>query len=475
MAFELEDKLLLHINEAAKVLHMDQSHTATREKIQQQLMTDHRTQNPDAGYYDYPTVQDTYGDASSGQVVFAQNGKHTMANYKTDGKKVAMSGHKPVKKAYVTVSDNDGDEGKVKESSQVYVDGTEYNLTESLVDTSDDIIPLKEAFLDKDGNGRICVIKPGAGDKGWYTVDAIKKAVKDKIFHKGLPMHIDHQTSVQEAEQPEGSIKTMAAKYTDDASWDDNGPEGPAAYAPINVYPEFRPFIEARAADIGASIAAYGRKSGKTHVSNGRVLPEVSEFVKAKRNDFVTKAGAGGKLLPLYESYRGDPDNTRPQPQGDSDMAQIDDKELLRLQESAAQVPGLKTRIDRYDERFARLDARDFVDLKLNESKLPARSQQRLRTQLLSDSAVIPMTTAGKVDTVKLAESIKGVIEEEAAYLKECGVTSVVRLPSGGAQKAEPNEPTADDALLKESAAGINSAIAKLSRAPKKEEATKVA
>lgn len=414
------DNLYAFVTESSKVLHLDASHSALRDKLQQHLAAQHRVSSPESGYYDYPTVQDVYGDDGEGQVVYSQGGKHTMANFKKgdEPNQYALSKHKPVKKAYVA-------ESLLTRESEV---------TES--------IEVAEAALDANGRGELCLIKPCRGSMGYYTEDALKKTAAKGVFAKGTKMFIDHATQEERIARPEGSVFKQAAVFEGAAVWKDNGKAGPGLYAPIKAYSDFVPFINERAKDIGASVRGSIIPTGK--IIDG--VPEVQEFASALSVDFVTRAGAGGKLITVYESFRS---GHQPEPkvkEGATDM-EVKESDFKALQDQAALVPTLVTRLDRVEEANRRYQVRDMVERLVQASELPANAQKRTLKPYLSESYPCPLKD-GKLDVVVLEAAVKESIKEEVTYLQENGVLRPSPVSRMGAA-ADPNvkEPTEPEIL----------------------------
>lgn len=457
---------LVFLQEAARVLHLDKSHDALRSKLQTRLRADHLAANPDGSYYDSPYVQDVYGSDDSGSVVYSKNGQHTMAKFKAKGDTHEFSDHKPVKRAYVT-ADTAHKEGL--SGNPVFVDGLIIDTTlaakESLQeDIHEEKLDLREAAFDSNGNGLIKLIAPGHGSTGYYSAEVLKEAVKKGVFDNAQ-MFIDHATDEEEAARPEGSVKGLAAKGGK-ATYEESGAEGAGVYTKASAYPDTRDFLNARAKDIGVSIRALGR--GVAGQVGGRVNKIVKSLDVLKSADFVTRAGAGGKLVPLLESFRTKTAATAAKKGNTMADVTITDTELAALKESAAKIPTLQLQIDRGNERFARLDARDIASAKLSESGLPAPAQKRVLVFLTGASSVLPLKE-GALDMPAFEASIKAAVEAEAAYLKEAGVqTAGVRLPGNQAQ-----ETTADETKLKESLAKfdeeMSAGVSSLSGVPRKE------
>lgn len=423
---EIQEALTLRLTEAAKVLNFDDSHTALRQKLQQQVATDHRaanTSNADS-YYEYPYVEDVYGDGSTGTVITNKRGVHTMATYKQSGDGYKLSGHATVKKAYV------------KESEEVLVNGEPLAAKESLIeDLHEEMLDLREAAFDANGNGTIKLIAPGHGTTGYYSPEVLKEAVKKGVFDNAQ-MFIDHATDEEEAARPEGSVHGLAAKGGK-ATYEEAGLAGPGVYIPAKVYPDVKDFLNNRAADIGVSIRAFG--TGVAGQVGGRVNKIVKSLTILKSGDFVTRAGAGGKLLPLLESFRK---QGKPALKKEKKEMEIDEKLFASLKESAEQVPVLKLQLARSDERFSRIDAKDSAARLLKESKLPARAQDRLMDMIADSNYVLPIIN-GSLDQKAFKEAVGKLIEAEANYLKESGVQTrgVTNMGDNGLQlETEPNE-----------------------------------
>jgi hypothetical protein len=135
------------------------------------------------------------------------------------------------------------------------------------------------------------------GSTGYYGADMLRETARARIFHAGLPIYADHPTETEEAERPERSIRDLAGRLTTDAVYESDG-----LYADIEVYPMFGPLVEAMADSIGMSIRGSGTAEyGKPEGQRG---PLITSIVSAESVDFVTAAGAGGKLVGLLESAR---------------------------------------------------------------------------------------------------------------------------------------------------------------------------
>lgn len=120
-----------------------------------------------------------------------------------------------------------------------------------------------------------------------------------KVFKKGTPIYLDHQTAEERATRPFGSVMNYAGELAENAYYDGDG-----LYAEIEVFENHAPMIKALASKIGMSIRAKVKTQMEEH--QGRLVPTAREFIQARSVDFVVKAGAGGKLVQVLESAQTD-------------------------------------------------------------------------------------------------------------------------------------------------------------------------
>lgn len=167
-------------------------------------------------------------------------------------------------------------------------------------------IELREAFTP---GKKIKLISPGPGSTAYYTESALKQAVRDKIFHAGLPMRIDHPTEAEIRARPEGSVKDWGAVLGTDAEYLESyisggKDQGPGLYSDIKPFSDHAQTINEKGPFAGVSICANGdalMENGRPVLKQGRKVLE--KFTSAEGCDMVTRAGAGGMFL--QESARG--------------------------------------------------------------------------------------------------------------------------------------------------------------------------
>jgi hypothetical protein len=315
-------------------------------------------------------------------------------------------------------------------------------------------IALLEKAIRTDGTIPIRVIKPGWGTSGYYPVSVLERD-GPKAFPAGTKMYWDHPTETQRKERPERSLDELAAETVGPAMYQADGPVGPGLYAYAKVFEAYKPAVDELAPHIGTSINAPGMGSkGKADGKEGLIVESILP-TKLNSIDFVTIAGAGGQILPLFESarHRGIP------VAGDAPVPGEDDKDKVpvglteaRLQEAiAAAVDPLKNELATTKTENARLSealmltgARDFVIAQLRKAELPDVTKVRLAESLVKN----PPTKDGVLDSEAFTVQITEAIKAEAKYLSE--VTGSGRIQgmgsSGSPLSGEPPE-AAEDAL----------------------------
>lgn len=132
------------------------------------------------------------------------------------------------------------------------------------------------------------------GSTAYYPADVLATQ-GPRIFKKGTPIFLDHQTPEERELKPHGSVQNFAGELAEDAYYDGDG-----LYAEIEVFENHAPMIKALSEKIGMSIRAQVRTVQEER--EGRIVPVAKEFLRARSVDFVVRAGAGGKLVQVLES-----------------------------------------------------------------------------------------------------------------------------------------------------------------------------
>ncbi|MFI6296848.1 hypothetical protein ACIBEJ_35025 [Nonomuraea sp. NPDC050790] len=171
---------------------------------------------------------------------------------------------------------------------------------QALVEASASLNEIRQGQPSK-GRFRALLIRAGWGSSGYYS-EAVLRRDGPQTWPVGTRMHLDHQTAQEAAERPEGSVMNWASEITSTPRWD---PELRGLVAEIRVFPQWRELLnEEFASTVGLSIRAKGQAEyGEAEGRNGPIITSLDEGISV---DWVTRAGAGGRVLQLIESARGE-------------------------------------------------------------------------------------------------------------------------------------------------------------------------
>lgn len=275
-----------------------------------------------------------------------------------------------------------------------------------------DIIPLVEKAIRTDGTLLTKVIQPGWGSSGYYSPELLERD-GPTIFPTGLHMYLDHPTESEEIERPERSVKDLAGVLSSDARWMADGPAGPGLYADIKPVNGFEEVIDDLAPHIGVSIRASGRfVEGEAEGQSGRLI---SEFIAGHSVDFVTQAGAGGQILELFESARGER-RTVPEPE----EVHMSEQELTEAQ---TRISTLESQLREMRERQVISDATSQVTAALSATDLHPLTRTRLTESLVTRA---PVAEDGTLDRAAFTETITAAVDAALAeYAAVVGAGSV--------------------------------------------------
>lgn len=291
--------------------------------------------------------------------------------------------------------------------NRIFAELEEPDLTESR-ELTDEYVDLTERAVRRDGSIPIKLIRPGWGSSGYYPADVLRRD-GPSVFRAGTHMYWNHQTITEEMERPEGDLSNLAAVLLSDARYDENGADGPGLYADAKIFEQYQPAVGELAPHIGVSIRARGKAAdGEAENRKGRIIQSIDE---GRSVDFVTKPGAGGRILELFESARMAPaspaqENAMQEQEQIVEEAAVDVTLQQRVQE-------LETENGRLREALLLREAAELIRNQLGASGLPTITQQRLQEQLVTG---LPM--AGQdLDSAALTERVTSVIAAESQYL----------------------------------------------------------
>lgn len=271
-------------------------------------------------------------------------------------------------------------------------------------------LELREAFA---VGKKVKLIAPGPGSSAYYTEEALKQAVQDKIFHAGLPMRIDHPTKAEEAARPEGSVKDWGAVLASDAVWlesnigKDGKDSGKGIYTEIKPFSDHAQTIQEKGPYAGVSIRANGNalmEAGKPVMKDGRVV--VAKFTSAEGADMVTRAGAGGMFLS---------ESARAANQQEVDMTEAEVKKLLEAERSKWENEGALRTVKILEAKALRADAMVEAMKVLSGMSLHESAKARVLETVTRDGAFPVKEGAVEVAAFKLL--VVAEAQREGEYL----------------------------------------------------------
>jgi len=240
------------------------------------------------------------------------------------------------------------------------------------------------------------------GSSGYYPAEVLLRD-GPKVFTKGTPMFVNHQTAEEKANRPFGDVQNFAGELAEDAYYENDG-----LYAEIEVFEDVAPMIKASKDRIGISIRA--KAIAEDQVINGKLTPVVKQITEARSADFVMRPGAGGKIVSILESAVEEESEKALEESGEiMDQAQIDsivdaiagkfESRLASIEESLKAVPVVEVK-EEANEIDPDAKALEIAEAFVN-STLDAEGRKR----------VLALHKASGDDISKL-------IEAEEAYVK---------------------------------------------------------
>lgn len=152
----------------------------------------------------------------------------------------------------------------------------------------------REATSETGTRREIVIIEAGWGSSGYYSEEVLSRDIP-RIYPVGTKMYLNHQTSTESVERPEGDLRYLVGKIVETPRM-----AGIAAVSVAEIYEHWVAFIDAMAEDIGLSIRALGMtEEGDAAGKRGPIVLNLTEGISV---DYVTEAGAGGKVGQLVES-----------------------------------------------------------------------------------------------------------------------------------------------------------------------------
>jgi len=148
----------------------------------------------------------------------------------------------------------------------------------------------------------IDIIRSGWNSSGtrYYPADVLERDVPT-VYPAGTQMFINHPGMVEAEDRPERSLYDLAAVFTGTPYAVQEG-DRTVMRVEARVYSRHRDFLAEAQNDIGVSINGNG--DGEYGTREGRSGLILERLTYGKSVDFVTKPGAGGRIVALIEAAR---------------------------------------------------------------------------------------------------------------------------------------------------------------------------
>jgi hypothetical protein len=310
-------------------------------------------------------------------------------------------------------------------------------------------------FIDKDGIAQVRIITPGQGTSAYYKEEQLARDVA--AFDGGL-VFIDHPGKNEQRDRPERSLRDLVGPIVGTPMYLKEGKEGPGVYGAVKVAKHWRPFIEELGSTLGVSLRAAG--SAIFESIGGKSVKVAERFNPGAGFDFVTRAGRGGKMVPLLESAAAEADNVVGAWLGSAEFEESNDgrteeerfwdylegEEMTenavtaKLTAAEAKLKALETENARLAEALGLRQAQDLITEALGKEtiKLPAPTKERIIKNISSNAPLVE----GKLDKEKLTKMLEAAIAEETQYIESLsprpGITGMGSFTKGekdGAQQ----------------------------------------
>ena len=407
---------LIKLEEAAPAGSLE----ALRDDIRSALESVTAFSNATTGESYTPYIRYTFVD----KIIVDADDKFYQIPYTKSEEGITFGEPKEVTEVYVTKESQTSLE--LEEANKTKTDDNVAKTTESIDNDLDNIgsfISLKEATIDKVKRSvRVVLIEAGTNPlkRRHYPVHTIEEAAP---LFKGIKMYLNHATKQDELSRPEGDVKNWASTIQE--SWHEEG----KAMADVHIHdnwlwesmqdPVFR-------GNIGLSINSKGMGYiGKIDSVDMQIIEKI---VAPKSVDWVTEAGARGRVVQLLESRKEDIamlDTLNMQELKDArpDLVAAIIKENGGNTDEKVDKATVETQIKESKEEVTKLqndlklrDQRDAVTAQLKESKLPVAAQARV-------SAKYKDTLIEK----ELKEAVEADIKAEISYLGQFDTTGKIK------------------------------------------------
>lgn len=325
------------------------------------------------------------------------------------------------------------------------------------------------------GKYPVKVIQPGWGSSGYYSESVL--AASAQLF-EGAQMFWNHPKSSDNYERPERDLRDLAGVLTN-VRYEESNANGAGIYGDATVFSPFREVLNEIGQYIGVSI----RAGGKVHEgeAEGRTGVQIDEINHVQSVDFVTRAGAGGKVLAQFAEAARSPYDTIENTTKEDSMNL--EEAISTIGERDNTINGLntqlseaQTKIDILTQELARLnEARMLAECsaivadELKESDLPEVTKERIQQEAGKfmatkdeDAEDGDKSNKKKLDKDKVKESVQEAIKAEAEYISK--LSGGINVTGMGSTGHEANEKLNESVDLTDAfkAMGLSESAAKI-------------
>ena len=317
------------------------------------------------------------------------------------------------------------------------------------------------------GKYPVKVIQPGWGSSGYYSEAVLESSAQ---LFEGAQMFWNHPKSSDNYERPERDLRDLAGVLTN-VRYEGNNANGAGIYGDATVFEPFREALNEIGPYIGVSI----RAGGKVHEgeAEGRAGLLVEEINLVQSVDFVTRAGAGGKVLAQFAEAARSPYDTHENVNEEDSMnleealSNIGERDNTinglntQLSEAQGQIDTLTQELARLNEAHMLTECGAIVAAELKESDLPEVTKERIQQEAGKFMATKDEDDK-KLDNDKVKKSVQEAIKAEAEYIsKLSGGINVTGMGSAG-RKNDENFAEAVDLTNALKAMGLSESAAKI-------------
>lgn len=274
-------------------------------------------------------------------------------------------------------------------------------------------VALGEKAVKDNGVIDVKVINSGWGASGFYSKDVLERDMPE-AFPPGTHMYWNHPSLSEEDNRPERSLTDLAGVTLSPPRWLEDGPSGGGIYAQARVFSGYKETLDEISEHIGVSILGDGKvRQGEAEGREGLIVDSIT---RGNSIDFVTRPGAGGEVVTIFESasttYRR---GARESSNGGNDVDELKEVKEDLLEAEGALEQSRKTLKEVTDELAIMREAailsaaKIAVDSALADSPLPDITKLRLAKTAAANP---PVTESGKLDTEALKERVKEVAQE---------------------------------------------------------------